>query len=488
MNNIKLFILACFGLSFILSSCEKLEDVNKDPNNPTEVSMASMLLAQLTSASYQNYEIQFEYAGGFAQQKARPKYNDNDRYNVDPVSSVFARAYRSFNNLEILKHEAEQNNNMGMLGAAKVLQAFQLQQLTDAYGDIPYSEAVSYNHATGVVENLRPVYDTQQSIYNEIIRLLQEANTNLGAGIIADDNIAAGDVMFEGDLSLWKKFCNSLLLRVYIRISSVDQTTAANGISAIVNDATSNPIMQSTSDNASINYVQGSNENGWHPLYTSIKDRPTDNGSSETMINYLISMNDPRLSIHFNEISTGGYVGYPIGITNSLVEISQFSDRYIGSEGQGRAETLMSYAEIQLILAEAAQRNLIGGSAQTYYENAVNADFEDLGILSEATNYLANEGNFVSAADPLTLIYREKWVSTYLENSEGWCLVRRIGSMGGLVTEVQNAFFPNHGIPKRIPYPTTERDLNAANWQAAISRQNLDENLKFQWGTLYWAK
>ncbi len=488
MNKIKLFILIFTGLSLILSSCEKLEDINTDPNNPTEVSMASMLLAQLTSASYQNYEIQFEYAGGFAQQKARPQYNDNDRYNVDPVSSVFARAYRAFNNLEILKHEAEKNNNMAMLGAAQVLQAFQLQQLTDAYGDIPYSEAISYDHATGLVENLRPVYDTQESIYDEIIILLQKANTNLAKGVLADDNIGAGDAMFEGDISLWQKFCNSLLLRVYIRISSVDQTTAADGISTILGAPASYPIMQGTSDNASISYLQGANENGWHPLYSTMKDRPTDNGSSETMVNYLISMNDPRLTVHFNEVSGGGYIGYPIGITNSQIEISSFSDIYTGIEGQGRAEMLMSYAEVQLILAEAAQRNMIGGNAQTYYENAVNADFEDLGIPSEAATYLANEGNFTAASDPLTLIYREKWVSTYLENSEGWCLIRRIGTMGGLVTEVQNAFFSGHGIPKRIPYPTTERDLNAENWQAAISRQNLTENLKFQWGTLHWAK
>lgn len=491
----KIILLSTLVASLLFTSCENLEEINKDPNRAEEVPTYTLLKGQILSTEFRNWYTAFLWGGTLSQQTARTMYTDPDAYilNLGDGSGNFSNLYFDLVNLHILKIKAENEKNQSILGAAQILEAFQVKLATDMYGDIPYSEACNYDLTTGKLLISKPKYDTQESIYIALIKLLKYANTNLaeGAAKKTPDELGAGDYLFNGDNVKWQKFGNSILIRLYMQMSKVKPTEAAAGIAEILSNPTKFPIISSNDDNVTFKYVEDAVELNWNPLYVvEAGSRANDNGTSKTFIDYLSQMNDPRLPVLATPNSENKFVGYPNGEAASDLSVSDFGPKFgkdVNGKNKSRANIWMSYAEVQLLLAEAKQKGLIAtGDAKTYYENAVTANFEEYGIGSKANSYLANEGNFTTATNQLQLIYRELWVSTYLKGNQGWDLIRRVGSLGGLVKEVSRSVYPGKGIPTRLSYPQNEKTLNFDNWNEAVTRQGLSMDNNLLYGKMWW--
>lgn len=491
------FLLSTLAASFLFASCETLEDINKDPNRAENVPAYTLLKGQILTTEYRNWDAAFQWGGTLSQQTARTAYTDNDKYKI-PVGAAGGFTSTCFDlvNLHILQIKAQESNNLALLGAAQVLEAFQVKLSTDMFGDIPYSEASAYDPSTGGVKFSKPKYDTQESIYTALIKLLKDANANLAAGAAKStpDAIGVGDYLFNQNTLKWQKFSNSLLIRLYMQMSNKKPAEAGAGIAEILANPSKFPILSDNSDNVAFKYVAGAASGTWNPLYAvEAGTRSADNGTSATFIDYLKQMNDPRLPVLAKPTTRAGvtgYWGFPNGESGTALAVSDFGPTFgkdANGANQGRANVWLSYAEVQLLLAEAKQRGLIAvGDAQVYYENAVKANFNEYKIDASASAYLTTDGNFTTSTDKLQLIYRELWVSTYLKGNQGWDLIRRVGSLGGLVKEVPNSVYKGKGIPDRLSYPANEKTLNNVNWLEAISRQNLSENDNMLYGKMWW--
>ncbi|MBV1888388.1 MAG: SusD/RagB family nutrient-binding outer membrane lipoprotein, partial [Urechidicola sp.] len=209
--------LILFAALLVVSSCDKdFAEINQDPNNPT--SLPSHLILPTAIRNVQN-TILSTFVGGdmgacWSQQFAKVQYNDEARY--IPRQSVIGTTWTGIYANVISQAdamynlaEAEENNNM--MGAALVLQAYGFSLLSDMYGDIPFSEAIM-----GDEGNISPAYDTQASLYPNIVTMLNQAKGLLGT---SGDIDSGSDILYGGDAGLWKKFAASLQFRVLMRMS-----------------------------------------------------------------------------------------------------------------------------------------------------------------------------------------------------------------------------------------------------------------------------
>src|SRR5260221_3935919 len=148
------------------------------------------------------------------------KYTDNFETSNAPFEFLYGDELKNI--AEILKQSGDggydAGNKVNMRNAARILRAFLFQRLTDYYGNVPYFEA---NQATNVGGAYFPKYDKQSVIYTDLLKELDEATTALSASN-PDDGFTAGDMIYKGDITKWKKWGYSLMLRLAMRVSNVN--------------------------------------------------------------------------------------------------------------------------------------------------------------------------------------------------------------------------------------------------------------------------
>jgi len=347
------------------------------------------------------------------------------------------------------------------------MKAYAFQNLTDWYGDIPYSEALSIDDSENPV--IYPKYDSQQSIYSDIILQLKAANSMIDT----TENIGTADVIFDGDMTLWKKFANSLLLRVYMRMSLVDASTAKNGIEEIMANPSTYPIIDSN-ESAAFKYWIPADATYRSPYYMD----PTlaaqqQNVTSAFMVDFLKTRNDlDRLAVYAEPAaSSGEYVGLPLGTLGqstqdlSIMGVAEF-------RSADSPTRIMRYSEVLFILAEAALNNWnVGMTAQEAYEAAITASFEEYNL--PIGTYLSEPlVDFNGGINQRELIGEQKWCALYPDATQGWAEVRRTGfPVYVATTEPVESIFPGKGTIKRKPYPYTEAISNPEGFEAALAAQ-----------------
>lgn len=197
------------------SSCTKdFEEMNKSPNSPVDVPAMNVFTnAVVNSISRQlGGWMQHTYLGPWSQQWCKIQYIDEDRYMPRDMSGEFNAPFTSeLKNLQIVIDKSTESGDDRLLAAAKVLRAWVFLYITDTWGAIPYSEAIQGLYVDGV---MTPKYDTQESIYEALLTELEEANVLLAGTSV---NFGGGDVLYGGDPVLWRKFANSLKLRILNR-------------------------------------------------------------------------------------------------------------------------------------------------------------------------------------------------------------------------------------------------------------------------------
>ena len=347
---------------------------------------------------------------------------------------------------------------------ALTYKAIAFSTLTDLFGDVPFSEATQ-----GEDGNFTPTYDAQQDIYTGILADLERANN-----IINPNGLVLGDVIFDGDLSKWQKFINTLRIRYLMRISKRVDVSAT--MQSIVN---SQPIMESNADNAFMAY--GSSQPNTWPVHTFRVGSFDEYRLSLTAQNVLTGIDDPRFFTWYRPTDASAAAGAPIyaGMPNSLSE-DNASTYNGGASNVSRCSTilyedpnsvdaiLMNYSELQFILAEAAQTGMIAGDAQTFYENGIQASFEYWNTEMPA-DYLTRTG--VAFDNQLETIMTQKWIASFLNGYEAWFDFRRTGMPSFIVPGPDNV--NNDVVPVRFLYPDEQQTLNSANLDAALQAQGI---------------
>lgn len=464
IKRIKYFFTATLILVAATRCTDDFESINTNPNAPVDAP-GELLMADIQRNAMNiiyNIQIGGEMGATWVQHWSWVQYNDAERYSPRQTSieglwdvmyeDVLADA-KSMENLAL------EDENQALQGAAKVLQAWGFQVLTDMYGDIPFTDALKAGEG-----NFTPAYDPQETVYSGILALLEDANTLLatGEGTIDEDF----DLVYGGDIESWQKFANSLKFRVLMRISN--KTNVSADLQALMG----RPMFTSNSDEAKMTFL--STQPNANPIYeTIVFGNRFETKVSDVMINTLQSLSDPRLSVYAKTNSAGIYRGKPVGYedvpnpaTWDYNNVSGIGDFYLKPELPGY---FMSFSELEFLKAEAAHRSLITGDAATFYSNGITANMNFNGITNVA-GYLA--ANAYTTGNGLQQIGTQKWIALYGQGLEAWTEWRRTK-----IPSLQPAAEPipsTNEIPSRFPYPATEQTTNSASYSAAIARQGDD--------------
>jgi len=497
-------ILACF---FVVTSCDKdFEDINTNPNVPTSVTPDLLLSGVIRNTLNNQIGEAWGIGNIVVQHTAKIQFVNEDRYLWNEQNGLWNTVYNNMRNLQAVidfaeKAEPVQNN---YLGVALILKSWMFSMVTDAYGDVPYSEATKAKQ--GIYQ---PKYDTQESIYDGILADLKRANEILGTSSEA----LAGDILYGGGASSiikWRKLANSLRLRYLMRIS--DRKNVNAEMQAIVSNPTANPIFENNADNAALRYLPSA-PNQW-PLYTTRVGSFDEFRLSKTLGDYLTSIQDPRLAVFARPTEKSVADGTPKieGIPNGLEDTEALSynggpqnvsrvgltfaclvcnDNGPAPAADAARSTIISYAELQFILAEAREKNMITtGNAETYYLNGINANFDfyeaivpssyNIDLTLPADYLTQAEVAFTgSSADKLRKIGTQKWIALFFNGLEAWFDWRRT-NIPALVPGQDN--LNDDKIPVRYIYPTIEQSLNGPSRVAAVNRQGADDlNTRVWW-------
>jgi len=456
-----LSVLAAAALIGSGTGCTgEFTDVNTNPNGPVDVPPPSIL-----SNAIQNVVgnvngtgmLNIRGAGLWVQYYSEIQYRDEDKYILRSGTSGGWDFYRTslldFQRM-IDKGVAAATPNWEAVG--RIMKSYTFGVMTDAMGDIPYSEALLGDSV------LDPAYDTQQSIYSALFVDLKTASDQIDPSGIG---FASGDLLYGGDMTLWRKFANSLRLRLALHLSNVDATKGAAEAQAAVAAG----VFESNDDNATLWYL-AANPNR-NPVYDNARTRD-DYGMSKTYVDSLLSWNDPRLPVFAqpNKDTPPAYRGLPNGLNDGEGDALSLISR-IGAlwrETPNAPISLQTYSEVLFLQAEAARRGWIAGNAATLYANAIRASMEMYGIDdADIDTYLADPRVVYNAATGVTQIAYQKWVSMFMQGMEAWTEWRRT-RVPALVPGPRAVL---SSIPDRLPYADNELVLNKANVDAAVAAQ-----------------
>ncbi len=480
-------ILSVFAAAAALAACSDLTSINNNPNGPENVDPPSLLASSLDEiASGVNGVNSLNIRGGglWVQYYAEIQYRDEDKYILRSGSSGGWGFYNgAAENAQrmIAKGQSAVRPNWSAVG--RILKSYVFSVMTDAMGDLPYSQALKSDTV------LQPVYDTQQSIHNALFTDLAQATSEIDVAAAAPPGdptgfgFPNGDILFGGAMSQWRKFANSLRLRLAIHLSKVDSVKAASEAAAAVAAG----VFTSNADNATLEYLATApNQN---PIYQDVHvGNRDDYGLSKTYVDSLKSWNDPRLPIfaQLNRDTDTVAITYR-GLPNGLNDGEGPKLFYISRIGALWRETpnapmhLLTYSEVLFLEAEAAERGWIAGNAAQLYMDAITASMEQYGIPASdiATYEAVGKVAYDSAADStgtplgatraghLQQIAYQKWVSMFMQGMEAWTEVRRTG----VPVLVPGCRAVMRHIPERLPYDDNESVLNETNLTAAVTRQ-----------------
>lgn len=469
----KKYILTFIALA-TLWSCqtdEQYADLNKDPKNPTDVA-ADFLFTSATvdlSSHMASPNVNINIFRFIAQYWTATTYLDEPNYNLTNrgiPQNHWNRLYRwVIYNLDDAKEKVQDDETLSegdrtaRIAQIEVLQVYAWQVLVDTFGDIPYSEALSGS------ENITPAYDDAATIYEDLISRIGTASSNLSAG----QGFSGADVLYDGDMSKWEKFANSLQLRLAMQISD------AEGFQTLSKDAAeqayANGVFESNADNATLEF-QSAPPNT-NPLWEDlVQSGRSDYVSANTVVDVLNELEDPRRSAYLDtNLSSGEYVGGVYGGSNSFQNYTHVGDAFREPTHPG---ILMDYAEVRFLLADAASDDnnySVGGTAEEHYEAAITASMEYWNVSEEEIEDYLSDGDVAYNGSEEQLA-TQFWLAMYDNPFQGWNVWRRFDAPEFNLPEDSG-----NEVPLRYTYPINEQNLNNANWSSASDAIGGDDQL-----------
>lgn len=484
----KIFILIAM-ISITLSCSNDLTDMNTDPKKPANTKAEYLftnaekkLVDQMVSTSV-NYNV-FKL---LAQQWAETTYPNESQYDLASrkiPDNHFTVLYRDvLADFEVAKTMINQSTTLteddlaikqNKLALIEILEVYTYSVLVDTFGNVPYSQAGD------IVKYPLPEYDDAKTIYKNLVSRLFAAQRVLKKNS-SNASFGNADIIYSGNAESnlkWIKFSNSLIVRLAVNISDVESTYAATQIQA----ALVNGVLSGNADNTKLVYL--STTGNQNPLYADlVVSGRSDFIPAETLVEAMdkvVTGGDPRMVKYF--VNAKGlpplpagrtFIGGTYGEANVFTSYSHLSNTFNNPAFPG---TIFDYAELQFLLAEAAEKNLIpGGSTQAkkYYNQGITASMLDWGLSeADATAYLAQPGvdysNIQSGTTWKEKIGTQAWFALYNRGFEAWTSYRRLDYP--ILKSPTSAV--NKGIltvPVRYTYPGKEQSVNGTNYSKASS-------------------
>ncbi|UBM58417.1 SusD/RagB family nutrient-binding outer membrane lipoprotein [Marinilongibacter aquaticus] len=517
-------------LLFAVSSCDSdFEKINTDPNRAGGEVFDPNLILPTIEYAYGNMNT--GYTGPILFQSMWMKilaststgganyYSNADKYVASGstnsyIQSVWNDGFTAASRAQQMKKLALEKNMTNLAAVADIMKVLILSYVSDVYGDIPYTEALRADE-----DVTRPKYDSQQAAYTAMLGDLESALSTLGSGSDGINN----DVLYSGDISKWKKFGYSLMLRMGMRLTKVDASTGQT----YVQKALTGGVFASSDDEA---VLPSDNTNGFANSNANalrVVDDVYEVRWSKRLIDFLQSSNDPRLpfiaevpgaglAANRDGVTAGNntpaaQIGLPNGydLKGGATDITN-EPNYPGPTGSGDDITpignysrptniyrdrdapvfLLTYGEIQLLMADAAVRTGNTATASDLYKNGVMGAMMSLSKFSGVSISAADAQAFAdanpldtgSSTDALEMINEQYWATTGILSNyvEAWNNWKRSGYPA--LTPVQyTGNFSNGQIPRRQVYPSGESSTNPDNLNAAISSMGGDT-----WTTRMW--
>lgn len=471
MNNLsKLGLGVLLSGSLGLASCEKQLDINNNPNLPSSVSPELVLPAGTANLSYV-LGGQYQIVGGlwaqyWTQNYVQNQYKEQDKYNINrvtfdgPFVTLFAGAQQDFQ-FVIDRTRGDSSNYAAIAGLE---QAFTYQVLSDAYDQVPFTEALKG------AQNTKPIYDKGPVVYDGIINLINASVNKINT--TTSVRVGNQDIVFGGDMDKWQRFANTLKLRVYLRQIYARRPVAEAGIRALY---AANAQFLGPNENAEVAVFTTTNKNG-NPLYltelyggSAVKENLI---GSATIIGYLNGVNDPRVDDYYDRPGnspTAAHVGTrqgAAGVPGAPAPAISTRSRpdLVNILGPTAPVILISGAESQFLQAEASLYGF--GAANTpkaLYEAGVEAAFDRVGRAVPA-GFLASApidlDNAIGVEAKLDRIITQKWVSMAGSQAfEAWSELRRTNYPSFIVPSASSSLRPGV-IANRFQYPDSEGARN----------------------------
>ncbi len=463
MKNIRFkFIGVILLMALVFGSCKKWIDteINTNPDAPADVPMSSLVPAIQANIAYtliggndytrvSSQWVQY-YQGVARQSQGESNYiwHDGD------VDNVWNTAYSGIMmNIRILTSKAKSSNNYTYLGIADVLMAESLGATTDFWGDIPYTSAFQG------MTLLNSPFDTQQSIYANILAMLDEAITNLSNPKAL---VVTGDLMYGGDPVLWLKAAKGLKARYILHTCKRDSQAFANALTALTGSLDANA--------DDLQFAFGSNVGQQNPLF-QFMDQRGDITMHKTFMDILNSRFDPRIPVYAAKgpDTTNYYQGADWG---SAGENASLPGKAVNSPDA--PVYFLTYAECLFIKSECMYKTGDETGAKQALFDGLKASLKKYGVYSDAYyNAYVAQVTPVSGAALYKEIMMQKYISLYnqAESYNDW---RRTDNAIGLLPNPTISAVKNE-IPRRFPYSLGEKSYNS------YTPQNVD-----MWQRVWW--
>ncbi len=504
-------LLKNIGSAFALATCVLLfascdagfEEMNVNPTQASEIDpnfKLTNIQLRVSGERYENWRTNLIYSSVMIQHFATlPGYWAGDKYTYigSYSAAMWDRYYPNISkNVEdLLIQTAEDPEMANMHHITQVMRVVMYHRLTDLYGDIPYSEA-----GRGFIDGItQPAYDSQSAIYADMLAKLEQAASSLsGSGA----SFGGGDLIYGGDVEKWRKFANSLMLRLGMRLVKVDPGMAQSWVQKAISGGT----MTSNDDIAAVPHNDPSGWKNGNGLVFRVDRSPR---LSEFFVNWMVERGDPRLEV-YGTIPVAG--APPVGMPNGRVTGGSDPDYGIenhpswiscdsGAEpcgmdvymvpndlikGDDDPMFFMTYAEVEFLKAEAAVRGWHSGDPATHYANGVRAAMQYLsmygagGAIADADidAYLA--ANPYDAGNAMEQINTQLWAAVLLNEYEAYANYRRTGYPA--ITPVNFSGNVAGGqVPRRLRYRAQEQVANPENYGKAVSNQGPDEFTTRMW-------
>ncbi len=521
MNKIKNSLIIALALVLTLvMSCKDLDEININPNgvDPAIADLNFLLPTTIANLGQTVFGIGFGQLSGVMQHTQQTGWTGGyNNYDWNDLSHSWNGYYGILmNNDEFLK-KAKADGLEFHQGIARVIRAYTFGLITDLWGDAPYKEALKAEQGA---DFFKPVFAPQKDIYMGILADLDTANVLLSKSASAYRNIdSKQDILYKGNPDKWRKFANSLALRYYMRLEAKEPAIAQDGIKKITGDPGKYPIIVTANDDANISFVGSARDNS-NPLNTVYDIKPDGDymrtKMAATLVDALQKYNDPRLAVWANKVQTPlvlvdgtkvdkivngkrevsqdivdkfeadngmkvdfdqEYVG--VAISNAKVQIynmnlanpaqgtvnphaSHLNDRYKKTADPFVQMRLITAAEVNFILAEAALHGWISGGPENYYSDGIQQSFNAWGVGESVSGYLTR-----APYDGLESIIEQKWLASWTTAEQSWFDWRRTGLpelKTGPVTK-------RPALPLRYYYHyDNEISKNPENAKAAIDR------------------
>lgn len=451
-------ILIYSGLvCILLSSCKKdLTSLNVDPKNPSAVPAYTLFTyAQKNlSDNLASPNVNLNIFRLITQAWTETTYTDESNYDISTRNipqNWFHSFYRDvLRNLEDARNlipgeVVDPIKRKNQLAIVDVMKVYSYHYLFTTFGNVPYSEALN-------LENTQPKYDDAKTAYTSLMTTLNTAIGNMAAG----ESFGSADIIYGGDIAMWKKFANSLKLKMALMMADYDAAAAATAAAAA-----STGVFTSNADNAKFAYL-GAPPNT-NPVWVNlVQSGRKDFVVTSTIVNQMTANSDPRIPLFFTTDAGGGYSG---GIPGANNNYATFSKPSLTIQAEAFPYTLMDYAEVEFLLAEAVARGFAGvsGTAAGHYANAVTASITDWGgSTGAATTYLTQPGVVYNPANYKQSFGTQKWLAMFDRGHDAWTEWRRLDYPALVAPPTALST-----IPKRFTYPVSEQNLNKSNYDAA---------------------